>query len=836
MIKNKIATTIIFMMFFPVFVRAAQDSSAVFKNLCNFEDGITQSWVNDTSDCFGDNLGIPSISSLYANDGNNSLSFPLDLDSKDSQYNYIHDAAYVTPENRNFSSYSDLRLYVYLPLDAGITSSKPLYSTLYIKTGSSWAWFESETFNKLALGEWIEVSLDLSGAKDSGGTIGEVRDLDDVKELGIHIFGASDSSGTTFLYIDSVQAGTLEHVDVPHQVRGLKVTSPGVGSRLNITWDKNNDPDLAGYYVYRNISYGDIGILVGDRSTNNYIDKNVTDEVTYYYQVSAYDIYGNEGDLSLQVSNTSTTDENNIFVMEGMSYAAWWNNSYESSNSDNSISELSNTGANFVALIVTQYIDSGSSNIIYADSNKTPTDDSVIRAINAIHSSGMNVMLKPHVDCKDGTFRGEIAPGNKTEWFSGYNDFIGHYAQLAEDNGVELLSLGCELKSLSGEYYLDDWTHVISNVENIYSGSLTYAANWNEYKSVSFWSYLDYAGIDAYFPLSDKQNPSVEELINGWSGYEGIYGIHNWVAEIENWQAQIEKPLIFTEIGYRSMDYTARAPWSWQDTAGSYNETLQASCYEAAMSTFKDKDWFIGMFWWCWLTDPYSGGTGDTDYTPQNKTAQEVLTDWYTRQKSPNSAPQQPDELSGPYCGITGTYYRYSAKAVDPDGDRIKYVFDWGDGMSEDTDYVDSGTEIGLVHRWDEEGKFNVRVKVIDDGETSSGWSEVLEVKITEFSPTNPEEQIPVDFSNANIYPNPWKINNASGASGIKFDNLTKNADLAIYNIVGELIYKKENIEEDSTTWELRNSNGESVVSGVYVYLLLDDKGNKKIGKVAVIK
>lgn len=317
-------------------------------------------------------------------------------------------------------------------------------------------------------------------------------------------------------------------------------------------------------------------------------------------------------------------------AFRGVSYPAWSADEYTYPSSDVSLYRLKTTGANYVALIVTQYMDTGTSNTIYADSVKTPTDESVIHAIEDIRFYGMKVLLKPHVDCKDGTWRGAIDPSDKEGWFSSYSNFINHYAEIAQNNGVELLCVGTEFKSLSSSAYQSNWSDVISGVRGIYTGSITYAANWDEYKNVSFWDLVDYAGIDAYFPLSDLQSPSMDDLVTGWYAYSGTYGTHNWVGEIENWQASVGKQVIFTEIGYRSIDYAAKEPWSWTGT-GTYNGEVQANCYEAAFEVFGGKPWFAGMFWWDWLTDPNAGGIGNTDYTPQNKPAQDILAEHYGR-------------------------------------------------------------------------------------------------------------------------------------------------------------------------------------------------------------
>lgn len=73
----------------------------------------------------------------------------------------------------------------------------------------------------------------------------------------------------------------------------------------------------------------------------------------------------------------------------------------------------------------------------------------------------------------------------------------------------------------------------------------------------------------------------------------------------------------------------------------------------------------------------------------------------------------------------------------------------------------------------------------------------------------------------------------------IIFMGLPYHASVNIYNIAGEEIYRKENIEDivdNKWIWECINSSGDKVASGVYIYVIKDKEGNKKIGKLGVIK
>ncbi|UCB59189.1 MAG: hypothetical protein JSV67_02530 [Thermoplasmatales archaeon] len=93
-----------------------------------------------------------------------------------------------------------------------------------------------------------------------------------------------------------------------------------------------------------------------------------------------------------------------------------------------------------------------------------------------------------------------------------------------------------------------------------------------------------------------------------------------------------------------------------------------------------------------------------------------------------NHPPDKPDAPIGDETGIPGTDYRYSCKKTsDPDGDRIMYLFDWGDGTDSGWIVPQYGT-IRAYHNWTERGNFEVRVKAMDVYGRESEWSDPLSV------------------------------------------------------------------------------------------------------------
>ena len=321
---------------------------------------------------------------------------------------------------------------------------------------------------------------------------------------------------------------------------------------------------------------------------------------------------------------------------KGMTIAAWWPGEYSTPDADQALAELKEDGPNWLALIVTRYQDTYNSTTIYSAPG-TPTDDDLVHVINQAHSLGMKVMLKPHLDLANDPshWRGDIGQGfsesDWTAWFSSYNAFINHYAQLAQTNGVDQFCIGTELAST--EFRLADWQSVIGGVRELFHGSITYAANQSSEPWISWWDKVDFIGVDAYYSLTDKNDPTLDELKTAWAPR---------VAALETLSQTWGKPILFTEIGYPSLDGANREPWNGQ-VSDVVDLQEQADLYQALFESFFNQTWFAGIFWWTWETDPLQGGPCDTYATPHDKPAEAVMRFWYGAPPKPPGA----DEIPG---------------------------------------------------------------------------------------------------------------------------------------------------------------------------------------------
>jgi hypothetical protein len=332
---------------------------------------------------------------------------------------------------------------------------------------------------------------------------------------------------------------------------------------------------------------------------------------------------------SLKITVTpAPASQSSGFQFNGITHTSYQANEYNTPAGVTSQDALAATAANWAGVLVTQYQANATSTSI-STTGSTPTDAAVVAAIQEFHNKGLKVMLKPHVDALSGEWRGTFQPSNVAAWFASFTSFITHYAQLAQANNVEMLCFGTEYVQLSGSANRSNWLSVISAIRNAgYTGMLAYAANAtsaaDEFTSVSFWDQVDVIGLDAYFPLTNQNDPTVSELVSAWSS--NASGI-NIVAAIQNFAAAHPgKPVIFTEIGYRSVSGTNTRPYDYSFTA-SYDTTEQQNCYQAMYEVWSQQPASMkGTFWWSWSV-PMPSAT-DTDYTPWNKPAESVLKTW----------------------------------------------------------------------------------------------------------------------------------------------------------------------------------------------------------------
>ncbi len=249
-------------------------------------------------------------------------------------------------------------------------------------------------------------------------------------------------------------------------------------------------------------------------------------------------------------------------------------------------------------------------------------------------SLGFDVIIKPQIwlGHDDGAWSANIGFDNEADWQAweaNYRTFILHHARIAAEIGSPVFVIGTEL-GIAVRERPEFWRALIAEIRAVYSGALTYASNWHEdYEHVAFWDALDYVGIQAYFPLADSDiaNHSVAEFRTAWAPHK---------AALRQTAERTGKPILFTEIGYRSVHYAAAEPWRWpargETTAA--DTTLQRQLYSAFFETFWEEDWFAGSIVWKWTIRPEKRRRRWMDgesigFSVEGKPAEMVLEAWY---------------------------------------------------------------------------------------------------------------------------------------------------------------------------------------------------------------
>jgi hypothetical protein len=296
------------------------------------------------------------------------------------------------------------------------------------------------------------------------------------------------------------------------------------------------------------------------------------------------------------------------------------------------LDQLASTGSNTV-LVTTPYFQATStSNEVFSDRAITETDDDLVVLFSALQARGLRVAYKFTLIPRDGTWSGAIQPSAPSAWFASYQAHLVRLAALCQAHGVTLLYVANEMQSMAKPVYATQWNAVIDAVRHVYAGQLSWNAVLgknlgSEAFSLPIVSRLDHIGLSAYEPLTDKLNPTVGELAAAW--YGNRLGI-NLVEMVKTLHAMTGKPIVFSELSYRSVDGNNIAPYNWEARPGDvFDPQEQADCYEAFMRVWatENQSWMLGVLWWDWLVDPEFGRANNQH--PQDLPAQAVVTRWF---------------------------------------------------------------------------------------------------------------------------------------------------------------------------------------------------------------
>lgn len=260
-----------------------------------------------------------------------------------------------------------------------------------------------------------------------------------------------------------------------------------------------------------------------------------------------------------------------------------------------------------------------STDVMYLPEHNVPTvnDDQVIWAIREAKKLGQQVILKPILNCLDGTWRAHInffdvdvpCEPKWSDWFASYTKFIVHYARIAEAEGVEMFCVGCEM--VQTDRRADEWREVVRAVREVYSGPVSYNCDKYQETNVTWWDAVDIISSSGYYPIDD------------------------WDNQLDRIEAVVEregKPFFFMEAGAMSTQGSELVPNDW-NLPGGISQDVQRDWYNAMFAACDKRDWVGGWALWDWKAHlyPLEQAATDPEYALFGKKAEAVVAERYSR-------------------------------------------------------------------------------------------------------------------------------------------------------------------------------------------------------------
>ena len=297
-------------------------------------------------------------------------------------------------------------------------------------------------------------------------------------------------------------------------------------------------------------------------------------------------------------------------------------NGYGSKKATESLLKQMNMGSNAMAIVPYTGINdiNTPTPLHFSDNAGSENDDAVVHAVSMASDMGMYTLLKPQIYV-GGSWPGGIDMPTDAQWdkfHDYYYRWIRHYAFLAEIHEMDALCIGVEFtKATLSQPHA--WRQMIKKTRALYSGQLTYAANWgDEFEKIDFWDDLDFIGLNSYYPLSKKDNPTDEEMSLRFDTVK---------TKIKKVYDRFKKPIVFTEIGFRSVATPWKNPHAEADDT--INEEAQRRSYEIIFKGIENEPWCQGILWWKFPSYLEYRGEHNNAFTPNNKLAEETVRHWF---------------------------------------------------------------------------------------------------------------------------------------------------------------------------------------------------------------
>ena len=270
------------------------------------------------------------------------------------------------------------------------------------------------------------------------------------------------------------------------------------------------------------------------------------------------------------------------------------------------------TGCNAVILPVCAWQDHPWSTQIDSRGPDVMNDEDVANVCRHARHLGLKIILKAMVNCRDGAWRAFIHffdPPVPTEpcwadWFENWTNHVCRVADLARENGADMLCVGCEMVGTDSRDA--EWRALIREARKRYDGPISYNCDKYQEDRVTWWDAVDVISSSGYYPI-DALDENFERIRRA--------------AE------RAGRPFMFMECGCPSRLGSEARPNDWR-FGGNTDQETQRRWYQAFIGAVLRHPFIRGVGWWDWPATrlyPELAGTDNDGYCTWGKPANGLI-------------------------------------------------------------------------------------------------------------------------------------------------------------------------------------------------------------------
>jgi hypothetical protein len=263
--------------------------------------------------------------------------------------------------------------------------------------------------------------------------------------------------------------------------------------------------------------------------------------------------------------------QNKSFNIQGFNIGVWSKTGIRFNDISILLDSIKKVGSNTVSIDIGVNVDDNGFVIpIESQMSQHPKISDLVTIFDLCKSKGFeNIIFKPHTIDNNTSNRLNWNVPDTLKYNSNilkeWGNYLVNVTKLLGKNTPNIICIGTEMNTIDSKKK-DEWVSLIKNLRSVYNGKLTYDALFDRWTSnpdiaeVTFWDELDYIGLSLYAPVTKNNNPTENEINNGWItnpynlGNPGEYvdNIITYLSKISS--SHGNKKIIALESGYQSCD------------------------------------------------------------------------------------------------------------------------------------------------------------------------------------------------------------------------------------------------------------------------------------------